>query len=242
MGFGQDAVPYLAVERPGHGRLQQGRRIVAEQPAHDQVRQAREHGLLVARPEGEDHGEGLRPEPAGDELEHLHRGPVQPLHVVHHADERFLLGDHDEQVQDRQAEQKRIRHGARPDAERGAESVPLRGGKLSSSVEERAAQLVQAGVGELHLRLDARRPGDLAPRCLVDEELEESRLADACLAAQHQDATVTGAHLGHEAAQGGALPLSPAQRRPRSRSRHPTASDEVRSARLPPAPDRAPEP
>ena len=84
--------------------------------AHDQCPAASSTGSRRPYADGEDHGQRLRPEPTGDELQRLRRGPVQPLRVVHHADQGLLLGDHAEQVQHRQAEQKAIRRA--PDRNR----------------------------------------------------------------------------------------------------------------------------
>jgi hypothetical protein len=60
--------------------------------------------------------------------------------------------------------------------------------------EQGRAQRVQAGEGQLHLGLDARRPCDLASHRSCRQVPQECGLADARLAAEDQHVTLARAH------------------------------------------------
>ena len=68
-----------------------------------------------------------------------------------------------QQTQHRQADEEPIRRVAVAQTERSAKRTALRGGKALQAIQERCAQLLQPRVRELHLRLDADRPGNTAP-------------------------------------------------------------------------------
>ena len=101
-------------------------------------------------------------QPARHERERLRRHPVEPLRVVDDAYERLLLGGVGQQAQDRQPDEEAIRWRSGAQAERRAQRVALRARQLPETVEHLRAQRMQAGERELHLGLDARRPGDPA--------------------------------------------------------------------------------
>ena len=183
-------------------------------PCTTKLREPGQDGLLVGLADGEHHGHGFDPQPAGDELQRLHRRPVQPLGVVHDAEQGLFLGDLAEQGQDGQPHQEAVGRGAGPQAEGRPEGVALRAREPVQPLQVRAAELVQAGVRELHLGLDAGRAADPAAGRAVDEELEQRGLADSGLAAQHQDPAAAGLHGGDEAGQRLALASSPQQTRP----------------------------
>ena len=182
VGLGHDAVPHAGIESPGHHRLEQCCGIAAAQRAHDQFREPGQPGLLGLA-YGEDHGHRFCTESTSDELERLRRRAVQPLRVVHHADQWLLLGHESKQAQHRQAQEEAIRGAPRPQAECRAQCVPLRGRQPAGTVNVRTAQLVQTRVRELHLRLDARSARHPAGGGAIDQKPEQGCLADAGLAA-----------------------------------------------------------
>ena len=183
-------------------------------------------GLLVGLADGEDHGHGLgraaggRRTPASAPTP----GPAtgrRPRRRSAAAPRRPRLS----RVSTARPTRKRSGCAARPQPEGRAEGVALRARAASSSRSRYGtAQLVQAGEGELHLRLDAGRPADPASRRAVEEELEQRGLADPGLAAQHQDLAAARLHGGDEAGQRLALASSSQHHRPGSGSGHaPTA-------------------
>ncbi len=67
----------------------------------------------------------------------------------------MLLGDLGEQRQRRESHQEPIRRGTGALAEHRREGFPLRDGQPVEVIEHRSAELVEAAVGQLHLRFDA---------------------------------------------------------------------------------------
>jgi hypothetical protein len=64
--------------------------MIAESLDH-QLRQPRQLLLLAGRTRGEDQGDRLRQQPPRDERERLCRRPIEPLRIVHQADQWSLL-------------------------------------------------------------------------------------------------------------------------------------------------------
>jgi len=61
-------------------------------------------------------------------------------------------------------------------------------------LEHRRAQLLKRREGELHLRLDPERPGDLKSAGSLDRVLEQRCLPDACFAIHHQHPATPASH------------------------------------------------
>ena len=170
--------------------------------------------VLVARlPHREDDRDGVRAEPARDEGERLHRGAIEPLRVVHDAEQGPLLRDAAEQGQHGEADQEAIGRVAAAQPERRAEGVALRIRQALEAVQPRRAELVQAGERELHLGLDARSPPDAAARGPRQQVLQQRRLADAGLAPDQQHPAVAGANGGHDVVEHGAFRAPTTERR-----------------------------
>ena len=112
MALGQDAVPDPRVERAGHRRVQELAGVAAAQPVHPKLREPGQDGFLVGLADREHHGHGFDPQTAGDELQRLHRRPVQPLGVVHDTEQGQFLGNLAEQGQDGQSHQEAVGRGA----------------------------------------------------------------------------------------------------------------------------------
>ena len=89
--LGQGAVTHPGIELSGHRRLQQRGRIVDVETAHDEVRKPRQLRLLVGLAGAEHHAERLGAEPRATKPQRPGRRLVQPLGVVHHADQRLVL-------------------------------------------------------------------------------------------------------------------------------------------------------
>ena len=162
----------------------------------------------------EDQPDRLRTETARDEGQRLRGSRVEPLRVVHDADEWSLFRNVRQQTQHRQADEEPIRRAAVTQTERSAKRTALRAGKVVQAIEERLAQLLQPRVRELHLRLDADRPGNAAPGRTLHQVLQQRALADPGFAAQHQRPARTRAHTRHQLIQRGAL-AAPAEQPPR---------------------------
>ena len=140
----------------------------------------------------EDQADRIGRQPARHEPQRLRRGAVQPLLVIHQADQRLLPGRLRQQAEHGQAHQEPVRRRSRAEAERGPQRLPLRLGQAIQPVQHRRAQLMQAGEGQLHLRLDAQRAHHPAARRLPGQVVQQRGLAHARLAADHQHPALTG--------------------------------------------------
>ena len=105
---------------------------------------------------------------AGDETEDLRRGVVEPLRVVDNADQRLLLGDLGEQCQRGQPDQKPVGRRTGASAEHRRKRVALRDGQPVEVVQHGSAELMEAAVGQLHLRLNADGRRDVPADDLLD--------------------------------------------------------------------------
>jgi hypothetical protein len=112
----------------------------------------------------------------------LRRRAIEPLRVVDEADQRPLLGTVGHQVQHREPDHEAIRRVPADEAERSAECDALRIGQAVEPIQEGTADLVQSGVGELHLGLSPGRAPDAAAGSLRFDVIEQCCLADPGLA------------------------------------------------------------
>jgi hypothetical protein len=122
------------------------------------------------------------------------------------------------------ATRKRVGGFARPQAEDRSQRIALRGRQLIEVIQHRRTELVQPAVGELHLRFDPDRGCDAPAVSPLDREAEERALADAGLAAEHDDSAPTAERVGQRRVKKLALGTSPTQphrqpRLPRTSSR-----------------------
>ena len=161
--LGDNAVSQAHVERPVGRRGQQRARVSVAQPSDIETRKTREVEPVGGLPHREHHAHRLREQAAGDEGERLRRRAILPLGVVDHTEERALLCDLGEEAQHGEADEETIRRVvADGPAECRAERDALRIGQSLEAVEHRRTQLMQSGVRQLHLGLDAGRPCDTA--------------------------------------------------------------------------------
>ena len=140
-------------------------------------RQLGEDVVAAARAGGKHERDPLGEEAPADESEDLCGGLVEPLRVVDDADERLLLGDLGEQRQRGEPDQEPVGRRAGAPAEHRRERVALGDGQPVELIQHRSAELMEAAVGELHLRLDADGPGDAPAGDTVGQVAEQRALA-----------------------------------------------------------------
>jgi len=140
--LGHDPIPHPIVDPGVQHPAQQAPGVVVPEPLHDQLREPEVDGGVTGR---EHQPDRFRQQPPGDEPEHLHRLPVEPLRVVDDAQQRAVVGHHRQQRQDRQPDQQRIRRAPRHQPEGARQRVPLRPRQVVDPIEHRQAQLVQRG-------------------------------------------------------------------------------------------------
>jgi hypothetical protein len=143
------------IEWAVHVLQQQRARIAVTEPVDRQLRQPGESVVTHVGASCAHKRDPLGEEPAGDEPEDLRRGAVEPLRVVDDADERSLLGDLGEQRQHGEPHQEPVRPGTGLLAEHRGEGFPLWDRQPVKVIQHRSAELVEAAIGQLHLRLDA---------------------------------------------------------------------------------------
>jgi hypothetical protein len=73
------------------------------------ARKSPHFSFVAALAHREDNGDRIVPEAARNELECLHRSPIEPLSIIDQADQGLVLGFLRKQPQDTQPEQKRVR-------------------------------------------------------------------------------------------------------------------------------------
>jgi hypothetical protein len=182
--LGQDSLSNLPIEWPSHHRVQQRPGVLVTQARHLQLWKGPE--LFARLAGGEDEPGGLGQQPPRREGQHLGGRPVQPLGIIDHAQQRPFLRDLRQQRQDRQCDQEPVWRIALTQPERDCQRVLLRSRKPLEAVQQRCAQLVQAGERQLHLRCHPCGPRHPHIRCRRHHVLKQRRLAHARLAADHQ--------------------------------------------------------
>ena len=177
-GLADDAVAQPHIERPVDRRGQQPARVRITQPTDVESRKSREVQPVARLAHREDHAHRLREQAAGDEGEGLRRGPILPLGVVDHAEQRALLGDLGEEAQHGEARRgsgrarRRRRSGPAPRRARRAAGRAVGPGGRASARRAGAARSTPAPSRtrrrppERHdSRRTARRGGPAARSC-----------------------------------------------------------------------------
>ena len=141
---------------------------------------------------------------------------IEPLRVVDDTGQRLLLGDLGDQRERGQPDQEPAGHRAGAAAEHRRERVPLRGGQPVQVVQHGRAELVQASVDQLHLRLDADGPCDVPASDLAGQVVQQRALAHARLAPQHGDPAPASERVGDKPVELLALAAASEERRGRA--------------------------
>ena len=162
------------------------------------IRRRRSRGR---RPDREHQRYRLRQQAAPDESEDLGRGLVEPLRVVHDAQDRPLLGGLGHEAERRESDHEPVGAISGGEPERDAERATLRLGQQAEPAEHRRTQLVQPGEGEFHLRLDAGHAGHRETGRLGGQLPQQLRLADPRLSPHDQDGTAAPSRVRDELSQ-----------------------------------------
>ena len=197
--LGDDQIAHPRIERPGQHGVQQRPRVVVPQPLDLELRQPGQ--LLAGNPGREHQADRISSQPPRREPQRLRRSVIEPLLVVDDADQRPLPGHLRQETQHGQTDQEPVRRRAGADAERGPQRIVLRPRQPVEVIEQRCAELVQPGEGQLHLRLHAHRAGHPTPLCPVDQVVQQHGLAHAGVAAHHQRPALTGTNRLDEAVE-----------------------------------------
>jgi hypothetical protein len=109
---------------------------------------------------GEHDPDPLSEQTTSDKRQRQRRSPIQPLCIIHNTQQRTLLRHRREQTQHRQPNEKSLRRGPVAQPEDRLQRATLRSRQLLDAIQQRRAQLMQAGERELHIRLHSHRPHD----------------------------------------------------------------------------------
>jgi hypothetical protein len=133
------------------------------------------------------------------------------VRVIDDANERLLLADLAQQAENGQADEETVRRPFITGAERGLQRGALTPWKRFRPIQNRHAQLVHGRVGELHLKLGSGGEQRLNSARVAERVLDDRRLADSGLTAQHQRAAAA-----RDASWNSAASASDSRCRPRS--------------------------
>lgn len=172
--------------------------VLLSQRPHTELALTASVPILAALGERGDEADGLRREAPRNKAQHLRRGAVGPLCVVHQTDQRQVLCDVGEQGQHGEADQEPIRGVPNSETERNSQSITLWNRQTVESVEERRAQLLQTGKRPPHLGLDAGRSHHLASGGVSREMIEERSLVGPRLASKYERFARTGSRTTYE--------------------------------------------
>ena len=154
VAFADDLVADGGIERSIHVVQQQRPGIAVAEPVDGQLGKPGEDLVAGAGPRCTHQRDPLGEQAAADESEDLCGSVVEPLRVVHDAEQWLLLGGVCEQRQRREPHQESVRRGTGALAEHRGEGLPLRDRQPVEVIQYGSAKLVEAAVGQLHLRLD----------------------------------------------------------------------------------------
>jgi hypothetical protein len=136
----------------------------------------------------------------------LHRGLVDPLSIVDKPDDRLLSSCGRYQLQGGDTDEESLRRSALSETERLIQNVPVQRREFCVVAAEWPAKLLQAGVRELHLGLDATGPADAEVIDVLGQAAEQRRLPDAGFPSKHENASPA---LSSPVQEGGELSLFP---------------------------------
>ena len=204
--LGDDPVARRA-RRAGPGRrvASSARASSSSSPSQRQLRQARQLALIARLAHGEDERHRLRQQPARDEPEHLRGGVVEPLAVVHDAQQRLLLRQRPQAGRAwpaRRGSGPAHRRSARPSATRSASL--LRPGSTSSRSSSGAHSWCRPAYGS---SISDSTPAICATRKpdAAGGVTQQRGLADAGLAADDEHAAAPAARVLEQPVQPRAL-------------------------------------
>ena len=153
MRLGDDAFEHLVIHPSREHGLQEDPRVSSSQGSDVELGQPAER--LVALPGREQQADPLRQQPPSDERERPSRRAIEPLGVVDHTEDGLIRGSFGQQTQDREPDEERVRRVSGIETERDGKGLALRIGQARAQIEDRQGELLERGVGQLRLSLDA---------------------------------------------------------------------------------------
>ena len=194
MRLSDDPLPHTLVQGPADHRREQRIRVSIRQSFEPQLRQSRQLVELTRPALREHEDDRLRLQAPRHEREHLRGRLIEPLRIVDQAQKRLFVGTVRQQTQQREADEKTIRPGARAQAKRGRERLTLGRRQPLEPVEQRRTQLVKTRKRKLHLGLHPDRVKNPTAFGMPGDVFQQRCLPDPRLAAQHQHRALPRVH------------------------------------------------
>lgn len=209
--LGEDPFADPFVHRVARHRIQQGAGIGVRQTCECQLGQVGEVVPSQGLPGGEHHRQRFGEHAPRHERHGLRGDLVEPLRIVHEAEQGLLGSRVGQEPEYGQADQEPVRRRSRAEPEGRGECFSLRGRKARGVFEERGAELVQPCVRQFHLRFGARSPGDAVARRACRQVVQEGGLPYPGLTAQDQDGASACLHGAGDCVERATLAPSAAQ-------------------------------
>ena len=208
--FRDDPIPNERIRWATHDQVKKPASVLSIQAAEPEFWQPRKFILITDIASSNKNHYPLGEQSPADKRNRLHRGPVDPLSIIDKPNDRLLLRYGRHQLQGGDTYQKSFRRGALGEAEHLIQNVPVQRREFCVVPGEWPANLLQAGVRELHLGLDASRTAEAEVLGVLREITQQSRLPNAGLSSKHQNTSLALSSLVKERGEP-SLFLTPAQ-------------------------------
>jgi hypothetical protein len=156
-----EAVSHPRVDACQHHRVEKIAGSGVGQPLHVHLGKSGQHVWTVT--DGEDDRDWFGQQAPCHESHCLQGDLVEPLRIVHDAEQRLFGRCHGEQAQYGEPHQESVGSVPQPAAEGDVERRALRLGQFVEVAEQRRAQLLQPSERKLHIRLHADNAHDAEP-------------------------------------------------------------------------------
>jgi hypothetical protein len=194
-GFRDDPVTDRCIQATGDDGGEEGVGGFVVKTRKAQLREAHQLVLIARLADREHDPDRLREQASRNESEDLRRGGVEPLSVVHHAEERLFLREVGQQAERGQRDEKGVRRLPRRVTERDAQRVSLRLREHVDLGQHRSAQLMQASERQFHLGLDSCDLSNHETSRLTDSVSQQRRLPETRLPPDHDDPALAAANV-----------------------------------------------
>ena len=208
--LGQEALEDLGVQAPDQHGVEERPGVGRCEAVDRQLADVLETVDRLAA--GQEQADRLGAEPVRDEPQGAPGRAVEPLGVVDQAEQRLARGRLRQEAQDGEADEVAVLPGSRTEPEHRLQRLTLRLRQCGKVVEQRPAQLLEPGVREIGLALDAPRPNDAEPRRGISGAVQQRGLSHAAPAAQEQGGASATTYGGQQLLEGGELVLASDQR------------------------------
>jgi hypothetical protein len=152
--LGKDLLLHALVDRHVQRRRQQRSRVGIRKPLDRQHGEPGARLVIVACTDRDDDADRLRHQAPGREAQRLRRLPIEPLAIVHHAQQRLVRGRLGQKTEYCEPDEQAIRRRPGLQPERNGERIALRLRQRVAPIQQARAQLMQRSERQFLLCLD----------------------------------------------------------------------------------------